>query len=143
MGCDIRIAANTATFGSPEVRWAILHGFGAMRLPLTVSMSVAMEMLLTGEQISAARAYEVGLISRVVEPSMLLTTARSIADVIASNGPLAVRLTKEMAWRALHQHPDDALRFYSAATALIHQTTDAHEGPRAFSEKRKPNFQGR
>jgi enoyl-CoA hydratase len=143
LGCDIRIASTTASFGAPEVRWAILHGFGAMRLPRTVPMSVAMEMLLTGERIDAARAREVGLVSRVVEPAALLRAAEQIAERIGENGPLAVRITKELAWRSLHQHPDDALRFYSAVTALIHETEDAKEGPRAFSEKRVPRFAGR
>ena len=59
------------------------------------------------------------------------------------NGPLATKLTKELAWRGLHQHPEEALRYYAAATALIHQTDDAKEGPRAFAEKRKPQWTGR
>ena len=143
LGCDIRIASETASFGCPEVRWAILHGFGAMRLPSTVPMSVAMEMLLTGERIDAARAREIGLVSRVVAPKALLLTAEQIAERISQNGPLAIKLTKELAWRSLHQHPDDALRFYSAVTALIHQTEDSKEGPRAFAEKRTPKFKGR
>ena len=143
LGCDIRIASTTASFGCPEVRWSILHGFGAMRLPTTVAMSVAMEMLLTGERIDAARACEIGLVSRVVAPAALLPTAQEIAERISQNGPLAIRLTKELAWRALHQHPDDALRFYAAVTALIHQTEDSKEGPRAFAEKRRPRFKGR
>jgi enoyl-CoA hydratase/carnithine racemase len=143
LGCDLRIASATASFGAPEVRWSILHGFGAMRLPQTVPLSVAMEMLLTGERIDAARAYEVGLVSRVVEPAALLPAAEALAERIAQNGPLAVKITKELAWRSLHQHPDDALRFYSAVTALIHQTEDAKEGPRAFTEKRSPRFRGR
>ena len=124
LGCDIRIASETASFGCPEVRWAILHGFGAMRLPSTVPMSVAMEMLLTGERIDAARAKE-------------------IAERIGQNGPIAIKITKELAWRSLHQHPDDALRFYGAVTALIHETEDSKEGPRAFAEKRTPRFKGK
>lgn len=143
LGCDIRICSTTAEFGCPEVRWSILHGFGAMRLPQAVSMSVAMEMLLTGERIGARRAYEVGLVSRVVEPGELLPAATALATRISQNGPLAVRITKELAWRGLHQHPEDALRYYAAVTALIHETDDAKEGPRAFSEKRAPRFEGR
>ena len=143
LGCDIRICSATASFGAPEVRWSILHGFGAMRLPHTVPMSVAMEMLLTGERIDARRAYEVGLVSRVVEPASLLPTAEQIAAKIGQNGPLAIRITKELAWRGLHNHPDDMLRFYAAVTALIHETDDAKEGPRAFSEKRTPRFGNR
>ena len=121
----------------------ILHGFGAMRLPRTVPMSVAMEMLLTGERIDARRAAEVGLVSRVVEPAALLPTAEQIAEKIGQNGPLAIKLTKELAWRGLHASPDDMLRFYAAVTALIHETEDAKEGPRAFSEKRIPRFKNR
>ena len=143
LGSDIRIASTNASFGSPEVRWSILHGFGAMRLPQTVGMSVAMEMLLTGERIDARRAYEVGLISRLVEPAALMRTAEEMAQKIASNGPLAIRVTKELAWRGLHEHPEDMLRFYAAVTALMHETEDAKEGPRAFSEKRVPQFKNR
>jgi enoyl-CoA hydratase/carnithine racemase len=143
LGCDIRIASTTASFGCPEVRWAILHGFGAMRLPRTVPLSVAMEMLLTGERIDARRALDVGLVSRVVEPAALLPTATEIAERISANGPVAVKITKELAWRGLYQHPDEALRFYAAVTALIHETEDAQEGPRAFAEKRAPRFRGR
>ena len=143
LGCDLRIASTTASFGCPEVRWSILHGFGAMRLPHTVPMSVAMEMLLTGERIDAPRAYEVGLVSRLVEPPALLATAEQLAERIAANGPLAIKVTKELAWRGLHEHPDDMLRFYAAVTALMHETEDAKEGPRAFSEKRAPRFKNR
>ena len=143
LGCDIRIASTAASFGCPEARWSILHGFGAIRLPRTVPLSVAMEMLLTGERIGAARAYEIGLVSRLVEPAALLPTAEQIAERICQNGPLAVRITKEIAWRALHQHPEDALRFYKALTTLVTQTEDAQEGPTAFAEKRRPRFKGR
>ena len=143
LGCDLRIASTTASFGCPEVRWSILHGFGAMRLPHTVPMSVAMEMLLTGERIDAPRAYVVGLVSRLVEPPALLATAEQLAERIAANGPLAIKVTKELAWRGLHEHPDDMLRFYAAVTALMHETEDAKEGPRAFSEKRAPRFKNR
>jgi len=143
LGCDLRIASTTASFGCPEVRWSILHGFGAMRLPHTVPMSVAMEMLLTGERIDAPRAYEVGLVSRLVEPPALLATAEQLAERIGANGPLAIKVTKELAWRGLHEHPDDMLRFYAAVTALMHETEDAKEGPRAFSEKRAPRFKNR
>jgi enoyl-CoA hydratase/carnithine racemase len=143
LGCDIRIASSTASFGCPEARWSILHGFGAIRLPRVIPLAVAMEMLLTGERIDATRAYEIGLISRMVEPAALMPTAEQIAERICQNGPLAVKMTKEIAWRALHQHPEDALRFYKALATLITQTEDATEGPTAFAEKRKPRFKGR
>src|SRR2546428_1626164 len=143
LGSDIRIASTSASFGCPEVRWSILHGFGAMRLPQAVGISVAMEMLLTGERIDARRAYEVGLVSRLVEPAALLPAAEQMALTRAHNGPLAIRVTKELAWRRLNEHPHDMLRFYAAVTAPVHETEDPREGPRAFSEKRTPQVKNR
>jgi E-phenylitaconyl-CoA hydratase len=143
MGCDIRIASETAAFGCPEVRWGILHGYGALRLPKTIPLSAAMELLLTGDRISAAEAYRLGIISRVVPPTELMPTARQLADKICANGPLAVRVTKELAWRGLETPLEEALRLYTALGALVRASEDAHEGPRAFAEKRQPRFTGR
>ena len=143
LGCDLRIASETATFGAPEVRWSILHGYGALMLPRTIPFAAAMEMLLTGERISAADALRLGLVSRVVPPSELMLTAVQLAERIAANGPLAVRITKELAWRGLEISLEEGLRLYATMAALMHGTADAVEGPRAFAEKRPPNFQGR
>jgi len=142
-GCDLRIASTTASFGSPEVRWSIIHGYGAMRLVRSVPFAVAMEMLLTGERIDARRAYEIGLVSRVVEPDRLMPTAIEIAEKIAANGPLAIKITKELAWRGQHEHPDDFMRFVAASLALLHASEDGKEGPKAFAEKRKAAFKDR
>lgn len=143
LACDIRIASKTASFGAPEVRWSLLHGYGALRLPRTMPMSAAMEMLLTGERIDAQRAYELGLVSRLVAPAELLATAEHIAQRISENGPLAVRLTKDIALRGLHQPIDDAIAYRNSVSALLGVSEDAREGPRAFAEKRKPEFKGR
>lgn len=143
MGCDIRIASDTASFGCPEVRWGILHGYGALRLPKTVPLSAAMELLLTGERISAQDAYRLGIVSRVVAPAELMPTARQLAEKICANGPLAVRITKELAWRGLETSTEEALRLYAALGALVRASEDAREGPRAFAEKRQPQFKGR
>jgi enoyl-CoA hydratase/carnithine racemase len=142
MGCDIRIASDTASFGCPEVRWGILHGYGALRLPKTVPLSAAMELLLTGERISAQDAYRLGIVSRVVPPTELMPTARRLAEKICANGPLAVRVTKELAWRGLEMSTEEALRLYAALGALVRASEDAREGPRAFAEKRQPQFKG-
>jgi (E)-benzylidenesuccinyl-CoA hydratase len=142
MGCDIRIAAETASFGCPEVRWGILHGYGALRLPKTVPLSAAMELLLTGDRIDAQEAYRLGIVSRVVPPAALMSTARQLADRICANGPLAVRVTKELAWRGLETPLEEALRLYAALGALVRASEDAREGPRAFAEKRQPRFTG-
>jgi len=143
MGCDIRIASDTASFGCPEVRWGILHGYGALRLPKTIPLSAAMELLLTGERISAQDAYRLGIVSRVVAPAELMPTARQLAEKICANGPLAVRVTKELAWRGLETSTEEALRLYAALGALVRASEDAREGPRAFAEKRQPRFKGR
>ena len=143
LACDIRIASTTASFGAPEVRWSLLHGYGAIRLPQTVPLSVAMDMLLTGERIDAKRAYEVGLVSRLVEPAKLNETVQAVAERITENGPLAVRLTKDVALRGLYLPTADLVAFRNSMSALIGLSADAREGPRAFSEKRKPQFKGR
>lgn len=143
LGCDIRIASETASFGAPEVRWGILHGYGALRLPQTIPLSAAMELLLTGERITAQDAYRLGIVSRIVPPAELLPTARQLADKICQNGPLAVRVTKELAWRGLEMSLEEGLRLYAALGALVRASEDAREGPRAFTEKRQPRFKGR
>ena len=143
LACDMRIASDTASFGSPEVRWSLLHGYGALQLPHTVSLAVAMDMLLTGERIDAKRAYEVGLVSRVVPPAELMPTARRMAEKISEHGPLATKLVKELALRGPHLHPEDAIAYRNSVSALLRLTDDAKEGPRAFAQKRKPQFKGR
>ena len=143
LGCDIRIASETARFGCPEVRWNLLHGYGALRLPRMIPMAVAMEMMLTGAQISAQEAFRIGLISRVVPPDKLMQTAEEIALTICDNAPVAVRVTKELAYRALHIPPDEGLRLYAAYNQMMGTMEDSREGPRAFAEKRKPQFKGK
>ena len=143
MGCDIRLASETASFGCPEVRWGILHGYGALRLPKTIPLSAAMELLLTGERINAQEAFRLGIVSRVVPAAALLPTAHQLAEKICANGPIAIRVTKELAWRGLEMSTEEALRLYAALGALVRASKDAREGPRAFAEKRQPRFQGR
>ena len=142
LACDLRIASTWASFGCPEVKWSILHGYGAMRLVQTIPFSIATEMLLTGDRIDAQRAHQCGLVSRLVEPKELLPLAFRLAETIASNAPAAIKITKELAWRGLQEHPEDFMRFVAAALALIHASDDAREGPAAFAEKRKPVFKG-
>jgi len=141
-GTDIRLAVPSATFGLGEVRWGITPGGGShVRLPRQIPWAVAMEILLTGQPISAQRAYEIGLINRIVEPSQLLEEARKIAGRIAENGPLAVRAAKEIAVRGLALEGPFELEYYISDRVL--RSEDAKEGPRAFAEKRKPEYQGR
>jgi len=141
-GTDIRIAAETATFGLGEVRWGIIPTGGShVRLPRQIPWAVAMEMLLTGKPLTAQRAYDIGLVNQVVPADKLMETALQWAETICKNGPLAVRTAKEIAVRALALESGFVLE--KALGARVMQSEDAKEGPRAFAEKRKPNYTGK
>ncbi len=141
-GTDIRIAAETATFGLGEVRWGIIPTGGShVRLPRQIPWAIAMEMLLSGRNLTAQRAYDIGLINEVVPADKLMETALKWAETICKNGPLAVRTAKEIAVRALSLESGFVLE--KALGARVMQSEDAKEGPLAFAEKRKPNFKGR
>ncbi len=142
LGTDLRIASEHATFGLTEVCWGIIPAGGShVRLPQQIPWAIAMEMLVTGERISAQRAYEIGLINRVVPADQVMTTALEMAERICANGPLAVRTAKEIAVRVLKQ--ETAFVLEKAIGARVFSSEDAKEGPRAFTEKRKPVFHGR
>jgi len=141
-GTDIRIAAEHATFGLGEVRWGIIPTGGShIRLPRQIPWAIAMELLLTGRPLDAKRAYEIGLINRVVPAQELMPTALKLAETICKNGPLAVRTAKEIAVRSLGLESGFVLE--KALGARVMASEDAKEGPRAFAEKRKPRFTGR
>lgn len=142
--CDIRIASEAASFGLPEItRGFFPGGGGPQRIGRAAPQSLAMELLLTGDSINAGRALEAGIVSRVTTPGELLPVSLEIAGRIARNAPLALRAAKE-----LYQHSQDlplaeSLRFGAALRWMVQQTDDAKEGPRAFKEKRAPEYQGR
>jgi enoyl-CoA hydratase/carnithine racemase len=138
--CDIRIASPSAVFGTPEVKWNLLHGFGAYQLPRIISLSHAMEMLLTGEFIDAATAERIGLVSRVVPADELQAEAERIARVIAGNGPMAVRMTKELVRNGLSASPPEHFRLMNEYYSRVDATADQSEGLTAFAEKRKPRY---
>jgi enoyl-CoA hydratase len=141
-GTDLRIAAEHATFGLGEVRWGLIPTGGShVRLPQQVPWAVAMELLLTGRPITAQRAYDVGLVNQVVPGADLMPAAMKLAETICQNGPLAVRTAKEIAVRALGLESGFVLE--KALGARVMASEDAKEGPRAFVEKRKPQFKGR
>ena len=139
--CDIRIADETAQFGCPEVRWGILHGYGALRLPGLIGGSDAMRLLLTGEFIDAAEALRIGLVSEVVAPERLASRARELAAAIAANGPAAIRMTKELAQRGRDASLADGLRIYQEYSRIAFGSEDAREGLTAFAERRDPQYE--
>jgi enoyl-CoA hydratase len=144
LACDIRIAAENATFGFPEVSLGILPGMGGtQRLPRLIGPALAKELIFTGRRISAGEAREIGLVNHVVAEGEALNTASSLAAEISANGPLAVRHAKAAANRTLDVDLVSGLEFEADQFALLFATEDAREGMNAFGEKRKPEFEGR
>ncbi|MFQ5415706.1 MAG: enoyl-CoA hydratase/isomerase family protein [Myxococcota bacterium] len=143
-GTDIRIAAENATFAVAEVKRGLFPGGGStVRLPNQIPYAWAMEILLTGDPISARTALDLGLLNRVVAPSELMNEAHAMAERILENGPLAVRAVKESVIRGSGLPLAKAMEFELEQAARVFSSDDAVEGPRAFLEKRKPNWQGR
>ena len=144
LACDLRIASENANFGLPEVTRGIIPGAGGtQRLPRLVGPERALDLILTGRRIDAAEAERIGLVTRVVPQGDLLQKARAMATTIAQNGPLAVRAAKAAVWRGLDVSLEEALRLEQLLAEPVRQSEDAQEGPRAFLEKRKPEFKGK
>ena len=141
--CDFVIAADDAQFGMPEVRLGSPTIVGAMRLPRRLGMQPALELLLTGDRIDAARAREIGLAGWVVPRADLLTEARRLADRLCQGAPLAVRAVKEMAYRGQSLPWVDAVRMGEAMRRVVLATEDAAEGMAAAREGRPPEWSGR
>jgi enoyl-CoA hydratase/carnithine racemase len=144
LACDLRVAAEHATLGLTETRWAIMPGAGGtQRLPRTVPLSRALELILLAEPISAQEAHRIGLVNRVVPAAEVMPTARRWAETLCERGPLALRAAKEAVVRGLSLPLADGLRLEAFLSGTLRGTEDATEGPRAFAEKRKPVFRGR
>jgi E-phenylitaconyl-CoA hydratase len=144
LAADLRVAAEHATFGLTETRWAIMPGAGGtQRLPRAIPAAKAMEMILLAEPIDAREAHRLGLVNAVVPAAEVLPTARRWAQTITERGPLAIRAAKEAIIRGQSLPLADGLRLEAFLSGTLRGTQDAMEGPTAFAEKRKPRFQGR
>lgn len=144
MACDIVVCAEDAKLGQPEIKLGIIPGAGGtQRLPRVVGKHKAMEMVLTGEPISAREAKELGLVNRVVPPEAVLEEALRVASVIAEKAPMAVRAAKEAVLRGLEVDLESGLAYEKRLFALLFATEDSREGLKAFLEKRKPEYRGR
>lgn len=144
LSCDLVVAADHATFGIPEAKRGLIAGAGGLfRLPKRLPLAIALELALTGDPIDADRAYTLGLVNRVVPRHQLMEEALVLAERIAENAPLAVRYSKSVMLRALDADDAEGWRLTDEAVGVVFSSSDAMEGPIAFAEKRKPNWQGR
>ena len=144
LSCDLRVAAEHATFGLMEVSRGIIPGAGGtQRLPRMIPMAKAMEMILMAQRIDAQEALRLGVVNRVVPLAELMPTAMKMAEVISQNAPLAVRCAKEAIIRGLSMTLEEGLRVESVLQSYLLKTEDAIEGPRAFAEKRKPQYKAK
>ncbi len=143
LACDIRIAAENALFGFPEVGLGILPGMGGtQRLPRLIGPALAKELIFSARRIDAAEAKDIGLVNRVVGQGEALDAARELAAEISANGPVAVRHAKAAANKAFDVDLISGLEYEADQFALLFATEDAREGMGAFVEKRKPQFKG-
>jgi enoyl-CoA hydratase len=144
MACTMRLAADTARFGQPEINLGLIPGYaGSQRLPRLVGRGRALELLLTGNPITADEAYRIGLVNRVVPAAQLNTEARALAHVLAAKAPVAARYILDAVAAGLDMSFAEAQTYEATLFGLVATTDDMREGTRAFLEKRKPAFTGR
>ena len=144
MACTMRIAAEHAKFGQPEVKLGLLPGGGGtQRLPRLVGKGRALQLILTGETISAQEAYRIGLVNEVVPATSLINRAETILKQIAGNAPIAVKFSLEAANKGLETSQSEGLALEASYFGICAATEDKKEGTTAFLEKRAPQFRGR
>ena len=144
MACTMRIAADTAKLGQPEINLGIIPGYaGTQRLARLVGRGRALELLLTGDQISAQEAHRLGLVNRVVPAAELMTEVQKLATTLASKAPIAIRYILEAVHKGLEMPFPQAQNYEATLFGLVASTDDMREGTKAFLDKRKAEFKGR
>ena len=144
ISCDLIVAADSAKFGIPEVKRGLAAAAGGLvRLPRQIPSRLAMELALTGDFVSAERAAEMGLINRVVPAGTALEAARELAATICANGPLAVKISKQVVTESAEWSTQEMWENQQALVMPIFTSEDAIEGATAFAEKRAPNWKGK
>ncbi len=141
--CDMRVASQDASFGTPDQKRNTVDCFASLALPTYVPRAVAMEILLTGEMIDAHEAHRVGLINRVVTPSKLIPEAQYLAEKILGNGPLALLACKELVKRGSSLSLEDGISLFKALAKPVLYSEDTVEGISSFLEKKPPVWKGR
>jgi len=144
MACTIRVAAENAKFGQPEVKLGVIPGGGGtQRLPRLVGKGRALQLILSGEMISAQEAYRIGLVNEVVPAADLITRAEAILTQIFANAPIAVKYSLEAVHKGLETSQAEGLSLEASLFGLCAGTEDKKEGTQAFLQKRAPQYQGR
>ena len=144
LACDIRVAAEGARLGTPEVSLGLIPGWGGtQRMPRAIPWANAAELLLTGKLVDAEEAYRIGLVNKVVPQAEVMAAAKEYAEAICRVAPLAVRSAKEAMIRGSAMTLEEGLQLESALVAYVLTTEDFNEGTAAFVEKRKPNFKAK
>jgi enoyl-CoA hydratase len=144
MACTIRLAADTAKLGQPEINLGLIPGYaGTQRLARIVGRGRALELLLTGDQIPAPEAHRLGLVNRVVAAADLMAEAKKLAAALAAKAPIAVRYILEAVHKGVEMPFAQAQIFEATLFGLVASTEDMREGTKAFLEKRKPEFKGK
>jgi enoyl-CoA hydratase len=144
MACTLRIASDTARFGQPEINLGIIPGYaGTQRLARLTGAGRALEILLTGDHVTAQEAHRLGLVNRVVPAADLMNEARKLAAALASKAPIAVRYIIDAVNTGSQMTLPEAQVFEATLFGLVASTEDMREGTRAFLEKRKPDFKGK
>jgi enoyl-CoA hydratase len=144
LACDLIVASREARFGLPEVKRSLVAAAGGLfRLPRTLPRKIALEMIMTGDPISAERAYDFGMVNELCDPGSALDTALALAERITANAPLAVRASRNIALTSTDQPDEVGWRMSLEGMAQLFRTEDFAEGPRAFIEKRPPEWKGR
>lgn len=144
LSCDMIVCSTETNFGLPEVKRSLVAGAGGVfRLPRAIGLAPALEVILTGDPLPSERAYQLGMVNQVVEPDQVMDAAIALANRVAANAPLAVQASQKVASRAFMDDDDALWQASGEAFASIMNTEDYKEGPRAFIEKRAPNWQGK
>ncbi|MGH2496275.1 MAG: enoyl-CoA hydratase-related protein [Ktedonobacteraceae bacterium] len=144
LACDLRIASENAVFGLTEVSWGIIPAAGGtQRLPRSISLAKAMEMILTAQRISAEEACNIGLINKVVPQAELMNEVERWIATLLERGPLALRAAKQAILQGLNMSLDEGMALEQRLMAGLLKTEDAREGPLAFAQKRKPEFKAK